>query len=163
MRVSCCIGCAKRERLQFGSVLLLEGAGFSHSAVLCRGCALRDSEEPDWRECTNGNSDRLLAAALGVGLGAVAAFVVVLRGNFVPAGNCAPGGIRTPDRRLRRPLLYPAELQARGFGASLSTPAARCKIADLERGFKMGLFDFHSADVAPRTLWSLDAPLVGRE
>jgi hypothetical protein len=26
----------------------------------------------------------------------------------------APGGIRTPDQRLRKPLLYPAELQARG-------------------------------------------------
>jgi hypothetical protein len=25
----------------------------------------------------------------------------------------APGGIRTPDQRLRKPLLYPAELQAR--------------------------------------------------
>ena len=25
----------------------------------------------------------------------------------------APGGIRTPDPRLRRPMLYPAELQAR--------------------------------------------------
>ncbi len=28
-------------------------------------------------------------------------------------GNkCAPGGTRTPDRRLRRPVLYPAELRA---------------------------------------------------
>jgi hypothetical protein len=27
--------------------------------------------------------------------------------------NGAPGGIRTPDQRLRKPLLYPAELQAR--------------------------------------------------
>src|SRR5690606_23743595 len=26
----------------------------------------------------------------------------------------APGGIRTPDQWLRKPLLYPAELQARG-------------------------------------------------
>jgi hypothetical protein len=25
----------------------------------------------------------------------------------------APGGIRTPDPRLRRPMLYPTELQAR--------------------------------------------------
>ncbi len=30
-----------------------------------------------------------------------------------------PGGIRTPDPRLRRPLLYPTELQARA-GKSLS-------------------------------------------
>src|SRR5262249_24600326 len=28
--------------------------------------------------------------------------------------NGAPGGNRTPDPRLRRPLLYPTELQARG-------------------------------------------------
>jgi hypothetical protein len=27
--------------------------------------------------------------------------------------NGAPGGIRTPDPRLRRPMLYPTELQAR--------------------------------------------------
>lgn len=26
----------------------------------------------------------------------------------------APGGIRTPDQWLRKPLLYPAELRARG-------------------------------------------------
>lgn len=29
-----------------------------------------------------------------------------------PAFSDVPEGIRTPDRRLRRPLLYPAELQA---------------------------------------------------
>src|SRR5215470_1256972 len=29
--------------------------------------------------------------------------------------NGAPGGNRTPDRRIRNPLLYPSELQARGF------------------------------------------------
>ncbi len=28
-------------------------------------------------------------------------------------GDGAPGGIRTPDQWLRKPLLYPAELQAR--------------------------------------------------
>ena len=28
-----------------------------------------------------------------------------------------PGGIRTPDRRLRRPLLYPAELLEHKYGA----------------------------------------------
>src|SRR6185312_3391384 len=28
--------------------------------------------------------------------------------------NGAPGGIRTPDQWLRKPLLYPAELRARG-------------------------------------------------
>jgi hypothetical protein len=27
----------------------------------------------------------------------------------------APGGIRTPDRRIRNPLLYPTELQAPGY------------------------------------------------
>jgi hypothetical protein len=30
-------------------------------------------------------------------------------------GLCAPGGTRTPDRLLRRQLLYPAELQAPGL------------------------------------------------
>ncbi len=34
----------------------------------------------------------------------------------IPLQIGAPGGIRTPDHRLRRPPLYPAELQAR-FGA----------------------------------------------
>jgi hypothetical protein len=29
-------------------------------------------------------------------------------------GSGAPGGIRTPDQWLRKPLLYPAELRARG-------------------------------------------------
>ena len=33
-----------------------------------------------------------------------------------PVQNGAPAGIRTPDTRLRRPLLYPAELQAHGAG-----------------------------------------------
>ena len=31
--------------------------------------------------------------------------------------NGVPEGIRTPDPRLRRPLLYPAELQAHEDGA----------------------------------------------
>ena len=30
-----------------------------------------------------------------------------------------PEGIRTPDPRLRRPLLYPAELQVQAFGGTL--------------------------------------------
>ncbi len=33
----------------------------------------------------------------------------------------APGRIRTSDRRLRRPMLYPAELQARGRGERIRT------------------------------------------
>ena len=33
--------------------------------------------------------------------------------NFQASGVGAPGGVRTPDPRLRRPLLYPTELQAR--------------------------------------------------
>ena len=33
------------------------------------------------------------------------------------AANGAPGGTRTPDHRLRRPMLYPSELQARVTGA----------------------------------------------
>ena len=44
--------------------------------------------------------------------------------------NGAPGGIRTPDQRLRKPLLYPAELQARGghcprFGRSARASPVR--------------------------------------
>src|ERR1051326_2490900 len=31
------------------------------------------------------------------------------------AGWCAPGGNRTPDRRIRNPLLYPTELQAQSL------------------------------------------------
>jgi hypothetical protein len=41
--------------------------------------------------------------------------------RFVPKGIGAPGGIRTPDQWLRKPLLYPAELQAR-FARTFSTP-----------------------------------------
>ena len=33
----------------------------------------------------------------------------------LPVFTGTPGGIRTPDPRLRRPLLYPTELLARGF------------------------------------------------
>src|SRR5690606_15726700 len=44
-------------------------------------------------------------------------------GCFVGVG--APGGIRTPDQWLRKPLLYPAELRARGpFQASYRPQAA---------------------------------------
>ena len=32
---------------------------------------------------------------------------------FLSEESGAPGGIRTPDRRVRSPVLYPAELQAR--------------------------------------------------
>ena len=38
----------------------------------------------------------------------------------------APGGIRTPDRRFRRPMLYSTELPghvARGLGIEPSSPA----------------------------------------
>lgn len=34
----------------------------------------------------------------------------IIRPNRLKAKNGVPGGIRTPDRRLRRPVLYPAEL-----------------------------------------------------
>jgi hypothetical protein len=36
----------------------------------------------------------------------------VTEGCKVLEKNGAPGGIRTPDLRIRSPLLYPAELQA---------------------------------------------------
>jgi hypothetical protein len=36
-------------------------------------------------------------------------------------GFCAPVGIRTRNLRLRRPLLYPVELQALALGASFVT------------------------------------------
>jgi hypothetical protein len=32
-----------------------------------------------------------------------------------PAVFGAPGGIRTPDQRIRNPLLYPSELRARAL------------------------------------------------
>ena len=38
----------------------------------------------------------------------------------VAVAACAPGGIRTPDPRLRRPLLYPAELRARTRGRAVN-------------------------------------------
>ena len=37
----------------------------------------------------------------------------------IPTISGAPGGIRTPGPRLRRPLLYPAELQAQATGRLL--------------------------------------------
>ena len=35
--------------------------------------------------------------------------------------NGAPGGTRTPDHRIRNPMLYPAELRALGPAATVST------------------------------------------
>ena len=32
--------------------------------------------------------------------------------NYTSGKKCAPGGIRTPDLRIRSPLLYPTELRA---------------------------------------------------
>ena len=62
-------------------------------------------------------------------------------GNLAPAGkkrnNGAPGGIRTRDLRLRRPLLYPAELLARmgdgwaGKGAVSLLPMGPFRAAQL--------------------------------
>ena len=52
-------------------------------------------------------------------------FIVVLMRNtsklymkLLLSKNGATGGIRTPDPRLRRPLLYPTELQTRKNGRS---------------------------------------------
>ena len=42
----------------------------------------------------------------------------------VPGKFGAPGGIRTPDPRLRRPMLYPTELQARAV-ATIHQQAAQ--------------------------------------
>ena len=47
----------------------------------------------------------------------------------------APGGIRTPDQRLRKPLLYPAELQARG---RLLWPIRPCRASPGVRGSEAG-------------------------
>ena len=41
----------------------------------------------------------------------------------------APGGIRTPGPRLRRPLLYPAELQAQATGRSPRDFGAQRKVS----------------------------------
>src|SRR3546814_1188737 len=40
----------------------------------------------------------------------------------------APGGIRTPDQWLRKPLLYPAELQAPGRLLSTIEPACASRV-----------------------------------
>src|SRR5690606_17506234 len=55
--------------------------------------------------------------------------------HFRHRGNGAPGGIRTPDQWLRKPLLYPAELQARGRLLSTIAPsrASRVRFADVLR------------------------------
>src|SRR3546814_1296403 len=47
----------------------------------------------------------------------------------------APGGIRTPDQWLRKPLLYPAELQAPGRLLSTIAPgcASRVRFAHVLR------------------------------
>ncbi len=48
----------------------------------------------------------------------------IIRCLLVPRGlrSCgAPGRTRTCDRRIRRPLLYPAELRGRGIGMTLGT------------------------------------------
>ena len=44
----------------------------------------------------------------------------------------APGGIRTPDQWLRKPLLYPAELQARATYSPMVAAAVRA-LTDLVR------------------------------
>ena len=66
-------------------------------------------------------------------------FIVVLMRNtsklymkLLLSKNGATGGIRTPDPRLRRPLLYPTELQTRkvvgatGFEPTTPWSQARC-------------------------------------
>ena len=46
----------------------------------------------------------------------------------------APGGIRTPDQRLRKPLLYPAELQARdAYCPRFERMARACRSANAIR------------------------------
>ena len=47
----------------------------------------------------------------------------------------APEGIRTPDPRLRRPMLYPAELQVRFTGLS---PLILTSLVELERVMGIG-------------------------
>src|SRR5581483_11143013 len=49
-------------------------------------------------------------------------------------GFCsAPGEIRTPDLRFRRPTLYPAELRARRVDSSLGVHAVAVRPLTLER------------------------------
>src|ERR1700754_568763 len=55
--------------------------------------------------------------------------------------RCAPGGIRTPDRRIRSPMLYPAELRAPGAVLSVergwrprTTVYARCGATRPDQG-----------------------------
>jgi hypothetical protein len=58
----------------------------------------------------------------------------VWRGLGLFLKNGAPGGIRTHDPRLRRPILYPAELQARLTGwRYYSPPTSRVQRHALRR------------------------------
>ena len=55
--------------------------------------------------------------------------IPAVTGLFRPCGpnpTGLPGGIRTPDPRLRRPLLYPTELQAADRCGLLSSAASGC-------------------------------------
>lgn len=58
--------------------------------------------------------------------------------NFSSAGSCScfttPGGIRTPNLWLRRPLLYPVELQALGLPVSINIDGGRGSVNSGPRG-----------------------------
>ena len=68
----------------------------------------------------------------------------------------APGGIRTPDHRIRNPMLYPTELRARGRrspqGAQFTALA----------GFGGPRLDQECPDEAPPTLTSTPSPHPSR-
>src|SRR5690606_4634517 len=90
--------------------------------------------------------------AVKVSSGRRAANVLSLRGNW-RGGTGAPGEIRTPDPRLRRPVLYPAELRARRGERAVAGPVASALI--FERGTEaaadVGVFGAPAAQVAGRS------------
>src|SRR5688572_24175357 len=68
------------------------------------------------------------------------------------APDGAPGGTRTPDRRIRNPLLYPAELRAHG----LEGAAPECSTGRLCLTIPAGAGACQEASWRPRVLsgWS---------
>src|SRR5690606_17820089 len=67
-------------------------------------------------------------------------------GGLFRHGHGLPGGIRTPDRRLRRPLLYPAELLGEGIK----------KAGEGNRTLASGLGSRRSTiELHPHAIWSL--------
>ena len=77
-----------------------------------------------------------LLAAMGIGLAARTVRAIAtaptrsrsprrVMSRIIPQAGGAPGGVRTPDHRIRSPVLYPAELRARVAGLSTTCAGPR--------------------------------------